>query len=130
MGYLSRPSTDYVDNTVGVVLDPMAVHNYCIDDGNPECTEEEIKKIEVAYRFVAFWCGDTRAWRARAEQQFQDGLLLKTALNDSLPIVTGDDFDEQMEIWYSVPTHQRFADKENARIKILELWERTNLGYF
>ena len=58
-----RPSTDYVDNTVGVVLDPMAVHNYCIDDGNPECTEEEIKKIEVAYRFVAFWCGDTRAWK-------------------------------------------------------------------
>jgi len=121
-----RPSTDYVDNTVGVVLDPMAVHNYCIDDGNPECTEEEIKKIEVAYRFVAFWCGDTRAWKARAEQQFQDGLLLKTALNDSLPIVTGDDFDEQMEIWYSVPTHQRFADKEKMPgwQKILELWEK------
>ena len=104
----------------------MAVHNYCIDDGNPECTEEEIKKIEVAYKFVSFWAGDTRAWKARAEQQFQDGLLLKTALNDSLPIVTGDDFDEQMEIWYSVPTHQRFADKEKMPgwQKILELWEK------
>ena len=31
-----RPSTDYVDNTVGVVLDPLAIHNYALDDQNPE----------------------------------------------------------------------------------------------
>lgn len=120
-----RPSTDFVGNTVGVVLDPMAVHNYCIDDGNPECTQEELNKIEVAYKFVSFWAGDTRAWKARAEQMFQDGLLLKTALNDSLPLVTGDDFDAQMEIWYSVETHKRFGDKDKMPgwQKVLQLWE-------
>ena len=32
----------------------------------------------------------------------------------------------KMEIWYSVPTHQRFADKEKMPgwQKILELWEK------
>jgi maltose-binding protein MalE len=121
-----RPSTDYAANTVGVVLDPMAVHNFCIDDGNPECTEEENKQIELGYKFMSFWVGDTRAWKARAEQQFQDGLVLKTSLNDSLPLVTGKAFDEQMEIWYSVPTHQRFKDanKMPGWQKVLDIWEK------
>ena len=119
-----RPSTDFVGNTVGVVLDPMAVHNYCIDDGNPECTQEELNKIEVAYKFVSFWAGDTRAWKARAEQMFQDGLLLKTALNDSLPLVTGDDFDAQMEIGIQL----KLTNVSAIRIKCQDGKSLTNLG--
>ena len=37
-----RPSTDYVDNTIGIVLDPMAVYNSCLDDNNLACSEEEL----------------------------------------------------------------------------------------
>ena len=121
-----RPSTDYQENTIGIVLDPMAIHNYAMDDGSPEWVEEEKQKLQVAYTFAAFWAGSTDAVRARAEQLWTDQGVEKTALNDSLPLVTGEKFDEQMEIWYSTTTHQRFADanKMPGFQKVLELWEK------
>ncbi|HOI85587.1 MAG TPA: hypothetical protein PLP48_05860 [Acholeplasmataceae bacterium] len=120
-----RPSTPYQPNTVGVVLDPLAVYNYAMEDGNAEVTEEEALKLKIAYTFASFWVGDTRAWEARAAQEFKDGEALKSAMNDSLPLVTGDAFDEQMEIWYSTPIHARFADeaKMPGWQKVLEIWE-------
>jgi len=120
-----RPSTPYQPNTVGVVLDPLAVYNYAMEDGNPEMTEAEELKLKIAYTFASFWIGDTRAWEARAAQQFKDGDALKSAMNDSLPLVTGEAFDEQMAIWYSTPIHARFADKTKMPgwHKVLEIWE-------
>jgi hypothetical protein len=120
-----RPSNDYVGNHIGVVLDPFAIHNYAMDDGDPALSDEEYAKLQIAYEFAKFWCGDTAAWQARAEQQFSDQGTLRTALNDSLPLVTGPEFDNQMEIWYTLPTHQRFgdADKMPGFQKVLELWE-------
>lgn len=120
-----RPSTPYQPNTVGVVLDPLAVYNYAMEDGNAEMTEEEALKLKIAYTFASFWIGDTRAWEARAAQQFKDGENLKSAMNDSLPLVTGEKFDEQMEIWYSTPIHARFKDaaKMPGWQKVLEIWE-------
>jgi ABC-type glycerol-3-phosphate transport system substrate-binding protein len=120
-----RPSTPYQPNTVGVVLDPLSVYNFAMEDGNPEMTEEEALKTKVAYTFASFWIGDTRAWEARAAQEFLDGETLKSAMNDSLPLVTGDKFDEQMEVWYSTPIHQRFADtaKMPGWQEVLRIWE-------
>lgn len=120
-----RPSTPYQPNTVGVVLDPLSVYNYAMEDGNPEMTEAEEMKLKVAYTFASFWIGDTRAWEARAAQEFMDGTALKSAMNDSLPLVTGDAFDEQMEIWYSTPIHARFADtaKMPGWQEVLRIWE-------
>lgn len=120
-----RPSTPYQPNTVGVVLDPLAVYNYAMEDGNPEMTEAEELKLKIAYTFASFWIGDTRAWEARAAQEFKDGDALKSAMNDSLPLVTGEAFEEQMEIWYSTPIHARFADKAKMPgwHKVLEIWE-------
>lgn len=121
-----RPSTDYQPNTVGVVLDPFAVYNYAMEDGNPEYTDAEMAKLKVAYTFASFWVGDTKAMQARADQKFLDGEILKTSLNDSFPLVTGDEFNKQMEIWYSSETHQRFADKAKMPgfQKVLEIWEK------
>jgi maltose-binding protein MalE len=120
-----RPSTQYVGNTVGVVLDPFAIHNYAMDDGNPELNDDEYLKLQIAYEFAKFWCADTRSMKARAEQLFQDGDVLKTCLNDSLPMVTGPAFAEQMDIWYSVETHQRMADKNKMPgfQYVLKLWQ-------
>lgn len=120
-----RPSTPYQPNTVGVVLDPLSVYNYAMEDGNPEMTEDEALKLKVAYTFASFWIGDTRAWEARAAQEFMDGEALKSAMNDSLPLVTGEAFDEQMEIWYSTPIHARFksATLMPGWHKVLEIWE-------
>lgn len=121
-----RPATDFQPNTVGVVLDPISVYNYCMDDRDPECTEEEENKIKLAYTFAAFWVGDTSAIEARANQMFADGDTMKTALNDSLPLVTGEEFDKQMDIWYTTETHQRFKDagKMPGFHKVLEIWEK------
>ncbi len=120
-----RPSTAYQENTVGVVLDPLAVYNFAMLDGNPEYTEDEQLQAKIAYTFAAFWIGDTRAWEARAAQEFLDGETLKSAMNDSFPLVTGDAFDEQMDIWYSTPIHARFEDPAvmPGFHEILRLWE-------
>lgn len=107
-----RPSTDFVDNTVGVVLDPLAIHNYALDDKDPELSDEEFAKLQIAYTFASFWIGDDRAWQARADQLFTDGETQKTSMNDSVPLVTGDAFERQMEIWYSATNHQMLSDKE------------------
>ncbi len=121
-----RPSTPYQQNTVGICVDPMAIHNYAMDDGNPEWSDAEKAKLELAYAFGSFWCGSTEAMQARANQQYSDNNTLRTSLNDSFPLVTGDAFDEQMEIWYSVNTHTRYADKDKMPgfHYIVELWEK------
>jgi hypothetical protein len=120
-----RPSTDYQKNTIGIVLDPMAIHNYAMDDGNPEWTEEEQNALKVAYTFAAFWAGSTEGMQARADQMWLDQGVEKTALNDSFPLVTGKAFDEQMEIWYTTLTHQRFGDEKKMPgfQKCIELWK-------
>jgi hypothetical protein len=121
-----RPSTDYTENTIGIVIDPMAIHNYAMDDGNPEWSDAEKEDLKVAYTFGAFWAGSKESIEARAAQMFTDSGLEKTSLNDSFPLVTGDAFDEQMEVWYSTLTHQRFADeaKMPGFQKVIELWEK------
>jgi hypothetical protein len=118
-----RPATDYVGNTVGIVLDPMAIHNYAMDDGNPELSADEETALKLAYTFGTYWVASTDAMQARADQQWNSGGALKTASNDSLPLVTGEEFDKQMEIWYSVPIHTAYKDKEGWN-KCIELWEK------
>lgn len=124
-----RPSTDYVGNTVGLVLDPLALYNYGMLDENPEYTEEESAKLKVAYTFAKFWIGDDAAWQARADQEWNDQGTLKTAMNDSFPLVTGEGFDRQMDIWYGAPTHARFEDETlmPGFHYILELWNEGNV---
>lgn len=121
-----RPSTKYQENTIGIVLDPMAIHNYAMDDGSTEWSEDEQNKLKVAYTFASFWAGSTEAMKARADQMWNDKGVEKTALNDSFPLVTGKEFEKQMEVWYSTLTHQRFGDKDKMPgfQKVVELWEK------
>ncbi|MFA5007272.1 MAG: hypothetical protein WC509_07370 [Candidatus Izemoplasmatales bacterium] len=114
-----RPATDYNDNTIGVVLDPMAVYNYCIDDGDLACSAEEELKIQIAYTFAIFWCADNRSFYERSEQMYsttdtESGeVYYSSALNDSFPAVTGEMFDFQMDYWYKPAKHQRFNAVNN-----------------
>jgi len=108
-----RPATDYQPTTIGIVLDPMAVYNYCLEDGDLSCTPQEELQIQLAYTFAIFWCADSRSFEARANQLFLDSRSqgYSSALNDSMPIVTGQMFDEQMAYWYTPTKHQRFGAK-------------------
>lgn len=120
-----RPATPYKGNTVGFCLDPMAVHNYAMDDGNPEWSDEEKAKMDISYAFVSYWCGSTEAMQARADQMFSDNGNVRSCLNDSFPLVTGDAFDEQMAIWYSTKEHARYGDKDlmPGFQYVVQLWE-------
>ncbi len=120
-----RPSTDYAGNNVGIVVDPMAIHNYAMDDGNPAWSDAEKAQLKLAYTFGSFWCGSTEAFQARADQMYMDNGALKSCLNDSFPLVTGDKFDEQMKIWYSIDVHKRYADANlmPGFQYVLKLWE-------
>lgn len=109
-----RPATDYQDTTIGIVLDPLAVYNYCLDDGDISCTPEEELKIQIAYTFAIFWTADSRAIEARANQLYYDPRSessFSSAIMDSLPVTTGDLFYAQMDYWYSPTKHQRFGAK-------------------
>jgi hypothetical protein len=107
-----RPSTDYAPNTIGIVLDPMTVYNFCLDDNDLACTDEEALKIKINYTFAKFWIAANESWLARAQGDFTDlgSGGYSSSLNDSFPVVRGDQFLEQMQMWYMPSKHQRFSD--------------------
>lgn len=120
-----RPATEYQGNTVGICIDPMAVHNYAMDDGDPAWSDAEKAQMDLAYAFASYWCGATEAMQARADQMWSNDGVLQSCLNDSFPLVTGDAFDEQMKIWYSTETHARYGDasKMPGFQYVVQLWE-------
>ncbi len=120
-----RPSTEYMDNTVGIVIDPMAIHNYAMDDLDPAWSEEEKLQLDIAYTFGSYWCGSTEAFQARADQMFSDNGSLMSSMNDSFPLVTGAAFDAQMEIWYSTENHALYGDASQfpGFAEVLRIWE-------
>jgi hypothetical protein len=77
---------------------------------------------------VKFMNGDTRAWRARSQQMFNDGGTMASAMNDSFPYVTGAAFFEQMEYWYQ-GGRDRFRDPAvmPGFHYTLEVWNRGDI---
>lgn len=118
------PSTDYTGNTVRLVMDPICLHNYAIDDDNKmEWSDEENKKLDVTYTFASFWTASTQAKEAINKQQWTDnGKLRASATGDSLPVVSGDAYKAQYEIWESLPAHQTYKDKEGFQL-MLKIWQ-------
>ncbi|MCL2043056.1 MAG: extracellular solute-binding protein [Treponema sp.] len=126
--YYPRPSTDYMPNTVGVDITPFVIRNYAMDDGNPELSAEEEAKLRATWDFLKFYLADTRSFEVRARQMYREGRegeVLRSSLHPSFPVVTGPEFQRQMEIWFSPEIHQRFRDREKMPgfHYILELWE-------
>lgn len=124
--YYPRPSTEFAGNSLGICIDPMAIHNYAMDDGNAEWSEAEIAQLTLAYAFGSYWCGSTEAMQVRADQKYNDNNTIKSCLNDSFPLVTGEEFDKQMDIWYSTDIHARYGDatKMPGFQYCMELWQQ------
>lgn len=117
------PSTDYCKNTIRVIMDPICIHNYAVDDNNKEWSEEEKQKRDIAYAFATYWTASTEAKKAIFDQQYSDGGEIKaTTTGDSFPVVDGEAYKEQMEIWNAVEAHKKYKDKEGWQ-KILQIWE-------
>lgn len=117
------------DNFVSAVLDPVCVYNYYGEKYADPGVNLKTKAL-LAYSFASFWTADTRSWTARANQQYNSGDgTLTSCLNDSFPIVTGEEFDKQMEIWYSTPGHAPYKDAERfpGFAYVCELWNEGHI---
>lgn len=121
------PAVPGKENGISIVLDAVCVYNYALDDGNPALSEDELKKLKVAYEFTKFYVTDTRAKQALVDTKFKNKETgdLVSSLNDSMPIVTGKEFDKQMDIWYSSSTHQALKDpaKKPGFHEVMKIWE-------
>ena len=116
------PSTDYCGNTIKVVMDPICIHNYAADDGNKEWSDDEKAKLKATYTFATYWTASTEAKQAIFDQKWTDNGAEKSAAGDSFPVVTGDTYNKQMDIWNNLPAHKTYKDKEGWK-EILKLWE-------
>lgn len=116
------PSTDYTENTIQLVMDPICLHNYALDDKNPELSDSEKAQLDVTYTFASFWTATTQAKQAIFDQEWSENGQIKKATGDTLPVVTGDLYDEQMEIWNSLEAHKVYKDKEGWN-KVLEIYK-------
>jgi len=124
-----RPATPHMGTHVGMVLDPMAIRNFALLDNDPNLSAYEYHRLAIAWEFVKFMNGDTRAWAARAAQYFQDDYgVMAPASNDSFPFVTGAAFYDQMEYWFR---GGRELFRDPARMPgfhyVLEVWERGDI---
>jgi len=118
-----RPATEHVDNTVGIIVNSWVVFDHTQTDMDEAAA---LERMRLAYDFAAFYSGDTRAWQARADQEWMNNGVSAVALDDSFPMVTGADFDAQMQIWYQAPARQVFADESSfpGLHFVKQLWER------
>ena len=126
-----RPATPYMGNHVGVVFDPIALHNAAMNDGNPELSPEEYRQLAIAFEFTKFMVADTRSWEARANQMWNTGDGMSYALHDSFPMVIGPEFDAQMALWFQAG-RQRFGDANlmPGFQYVMQLWEQGHLINF
>lgn len=115
------PSTDYCENTIKIIMDPICVHNYALDDKNKEWSKEEELKRDISYTFASFWTASTEARKAIYDQKWSDNGQIKSAAGDSFPVVTGADYDEQMKMWNDLPAHKSYKDKDGFN-EVLKIW--------
>ncbi len=116
------PSTDYAENTIRLVMDPICLHNYALDDKNPEMSDSEKAKLDVTYTFASFWTATTQAKQAVFDQEWTENNQTKKAAGDTLPVVNGELYDQQMDIWNKLDAHKVYKDKEGWN-KVLEIYK-------
>lgn len=121
-------------NQVNIIYDPMVMYNQA--DANGDLDEAGEAQVKLAYEFMSFYSASTDAWQARSEQQFKamvdtsGNVVYKSALTDSLPLITGDEYAKQMAIWYSLDNHAPYKDADDfpGWHYTVELWEEGNIA--
>ena len=90
-------------------------------------SDEEKAKLDVTYTFASFWTATTQARQAIFDQEWSENGQIKKAAGDTLPVVTGDLYDEQMEIWNSLDAHKVYKTKKDGT-KFLKSLKREAVG--
>ena len=129
--YYPFPSTDYMpENTIRLVMDPLCIHNYAQDDKNSKLSKSEKAKLDLAYTFATYWTASTEAKEAIYKQAWTDnGSKKDSAANDSFPVVSGDAYDAQMDLWNSLPAHKYYKDKDGFQKVVKIFKEGTSWDY-
>lgn len=114
-------------NSASICLDAVVVYNYALDDGDPALSDAEYEKMKIAYEFTKFYVADSRAKQALVDTKFavaETGELVSSQ-GDNLPIVTGEEFDKQMDIWFQSATHQVLKDpaKKPGFAEVLKIFK-------
>ena len=124
-----RPATPYVPNHVGIVYDIVALRNFAMDDNDPVLSPEEYEAMQLAWEFMKFKVGDTRAWQERSTQHW--GANLAHAVNDTFPVVTGQAFYDQMDLWFAMGRENlRDANRFPGFHRVIELFEDGQFAAF
>lgn len=119
------PSTEYMndENTIKLVIDPICLHNYALDDSNPSMSKAEKKKLDLTYTFATYMTASTEAREAIYKQGWtENGTKKSSAADDSFPVVTGDAYDAQMDLWNDLPAHKVYKDKEGFQ-KVVKIFK-------
>ena len=122
------PSTDYMggENTIKLVIDPICLHNYALDDQNPKMSKTEKAKLDLTYTFATYMTASTEAREAIYKQGWtENGTKKSSAADDSFPVVTGDAYDAQMDLWNDLPAHKVYKDKEGFQ-KVVKIFKDGN----
>ena len=119
------PSTEYMndENTIKLVIDPICLHNYALDDSKPEMSKAEKAKLDLTYTFATYMTASTEAREAIYKQGWtENGTKKSSAADDSFPVVTGDAYDAQMDLWNDLPAHKVYKKKEGFQ-KVVEIFK-------
>ena len=114
--YFPFPSTPYRGNTIRMLYTPWAIYNYA--EGEHEMTPEQRAQLDLSFAFMMFYMTDNRAWEARANQRQVVGTdenynpIIGTRIFTNFPIVTGADFDFQMQTMFSTDSFSQLADAD------------------
>ena len=111
------PSTPYMGNTIQIHSGAWAIYNYA--EGAHEWTAEQEAQRDLAFSFMMFYLTDNRAWEARSQEQMIIGInvpagyvdVIGTQVPTSFPIVTGADFDFQMQTMFNTDSFSMLADR-------------------
>ena len=119
------PSTEFMDdeNTIKLVIDPICLHNYAQDDKNPNMSKAEKAKLDLTYTYATYMTASTEAREAVYKQGWtENGTKKSSSADDSFPVVTGDAYDDQMELWNNLPAHKVYKDKEGFQ-KVVDIFK-------
>jgi len=121
--YFPRPSTQWVGNHVGTMIDVMPIRNVAMDDGDPLLNWDEYNQLRLIWEFLRFYTIDLRSWQARSDMLW--GPYNQSAKTESLPFTVGQLFYDMLDIHLQAPERHIFADVRQfpAYHYVMQLWE-------
>ena len=121
--YFPRPSTEWVGNHLGNIIEPFGIRNFAMLDGDAALSQYELERLQLAWEFVRFFSLDRRSWNARADFTFGEYGL--SALNEGFPFVVGQLYWDIMDLYFLAEERQIFGNTNRfpGFHYVMDLWQ-------